>query len=261
MHWIKQNSTFSVGVLLDREGPLLEEYRAAAPLQVWKSSRHPAVAKVLQCTPLRQAADVIRGVRARAWLKALCPSIIISNTVAAFPLLDRVGLPGIPSLSFVRELDIEINRGIGAEQLLRGADRCHHLLAVSEAVRTALVQRQGMKPEKVITIPGCLPIPNTVVDREMQRRRLRQLIQCEGDESRIIIGVGTGVWRKGIDLFVQLAGQLNSTTGRPPVHCVWLGDVDSCPEDVTLLQGSMIERHVAGRIHFFGSRPLSLIHI
>lgn len=38
----------------------------------------------------------------------------------------------------------------------------------------------------------------------------------------MVVGAGTVDWRKGADLFVQLAREVRRTT-REPVHFVWVG--------------------------------------
>ena len=91
-----------------------------------------------------------------------------------------------------------------------------HLLCVSERSRADLIT-MGVAPERISILP-----PVVVPDAAPTEDQLRQLRAELGmaDEDRIVVGCGEAGWRKGTDLFVQVACRMRSSTR---IHFVWVG--------------------------------------
>ena len=79
----------------------------------------------------------------------------------------------------------------------------------------------------------------TVVDRRAARRNLRERLNIM-DDSRVVIGVGYGDERKGIDLFMDVACQVIDNLEK--THFVWIGDISEVMRPV-------IERRRAASRH------------
>ena len=85
--------------------------------------------------------------------------------------------------------------------------------------------------------------------REIERIRSSQRIP---PDAAIVMGVGTVEWRKGPDLFIQLACEVRRRT-REPVHFVWVGG-DLTGVDMIRLHSDM-RRAGADHVHFVGTQP------
>jgi glycosyltransferase involved in cell wall biosynthesis len=96
-------------------------------------------------------------------------------------------------------------------------------IAASTPVRNLLVDELGLPGDRVLLhdefITASILAKRVVPPREIASRR-RQLHLP--DDAAIVMGSGTLDWRKGPDLFIQLACEVRRRTRRP-VHFVWIG--------------------------------------
>jgi glycosyltransferase involved in cell wall biosynthesis len=252
--WFGRNSDSSFGIVLDRGGELLAEYENAATVRLQRRDRHPIVKLVTSATPAQHILRHLRRPRLRAWVQAMKPRILVGNTAAAFPLLLDIGNPDIPAISFVREMPGAIRTVVGCNVFHAGASRCRRLLAVSEAVSDGLVDHGYAKRESVLIVPGCLPIPDSRPDRASQRQKLFDIIRCSDADAALVVGIGSPTFAKGADLFVRLGAQLNGVRSSAPIHCVWIGGIESHSRALDAWRVAAELGGVADRVHFIGPR-------
>jgi glycosyltransferase involved in cell wall biosynthesis len=195
-----------VEYLLTRGGPMLDAYRAVAPVTVLPGeiSRHSAV---------------IDGFAERGFSRAL------TNTTAAGPLVPILKQKGFAVISLVHELPrlIETYGLAKAAQMIAGA--ADHVVFPAEIVRdgftaisgpiakTTLIRPQGLYRADLLELP----------------RDPHALRQREGlpEDAKIVIGMGFGDLRKGIDRFCATA--LAMVQADDTLRFVWVGDV---PPDI-----------------------------
>jgi glycosyltransferase involved in cell wall biosynthesis len=80
------------------------------------------------------------------------------------------------------------------------------------------------------------------------------------EDARIVGGCGTIDWRKGCDLFLQLAIAIRARTPTFPVHLLWLGAKP--PGDAFYcLQHDLDHAGLTNHVHFIGSRSNPLDYI
>lgn len=136
-----------------------------------------------------------------------------SALVLAHPVLDSSD--GAPAVAHVHELERGLSfslRGPGRETFL-GADR---VVAVSRAVADLLVADWGVDLERVVVVPGCLPDrPSTAVPDP-------PVTLPAGVP--VVLSVGSGGWRKGIDHFLALAAAVRDRVD--DVHFAWVGALE-----------------------------------
>jgi glycosyltransferase involved in cell wall biosynthesis len=115
-------------------------------------------------------------------------------------------------------------------------------------VRDAFSEFAPVGEDKVLILPQGLPRPHhyTDEDRARARRAVRHELRLP-DDARVILGVGSGYWRKGIDHFVDVASRV-AGDGHP-AHFVWIGKKEpEMDRQVAALTG--LEPGLSDRIHF-----------
>ena len=145
------------------------------------------------------------------------------NTMAAGHALSLLQ-PATPVITHVHELDfqldlIEYNDADSVRALLA---RTSHYIAVSEHVVEVLRSRYGVRADRITKRYGFLPERALTVSPERVKAERGRL-----DISRdaLVVGsVGAVEWRKGADLFLELARQLiRSDKSRPDLKFIWVG--------------------------------------
>jgi glycosyltransferase involved in cell wall biosynthesis len=134
-----------------------------------------------------------------------------------------------------------------------------HYIAVSEAVKTNLVENHAIAAGDVNVIYGFTDVKScTQLDPEQSRYRIRSALGIPRDA--IVVGGAGGVgWHKGVDLFVQLAALINRRKIGNQVFFLWVGGPTqgrSFVETWSDVQRADVERVVK----FTGFQPNPLEH-
>jgi len=127
----------------------------------------------------------------------------------------------MPILTHVHELEYWFREmsGLALSSLLA---RTHQFIACSNAVRENLIREHSVASEKVETVHESIPVG------QIRPERVRQQVRKElrvPDSAGLVIGGGRHTWRKGGDLFVQLAQVVCQE--RSNVYFAWIGSLPS----------------------------------
>jgi glycosyltransferase involved in cell wall biosynthesis len=219
--WIKANTGFKLTTLLRRGGPLLSEFAKLGETIVLESS-HPGRPRWIRGIARRYRLD-----RMRLWLsfRALRNrpfKLVYSNTVTNGDLLTEVTQPSTPVITHVHELAYWFERS-GWENWEAVQRSTTHFVAASEAVSGNLVKRYQIPASQISVVHEFIPAKEYRMQIDMAQRHK---IRCElGIPSNAFVVGGSGMetWRKGKDLFVQLAAQICRRHLARPFHFVWVG--------------------------------------
>jgi len=221
LQYFKKNSTipFEIGVLQD--GDLVSEFQKVAPTFIVHSIEYPAktlkqhlVYKVKKSlgTYKTQVAQFLN------YLKVKKVKLIYSNTLVNGHFLeqiaDEVAKMGIPILVHAHELEHVIRIFQLSEQVTGSLKYGIHFIACSEAVRQNLIQNHLISSQKITTVHSFSSLNTEKLLQIKSRKQSEKL-----PDSIKIMACGTFDWRKGADLFMQLAKQLASKE----LHFVWVG--------------------------------------
>ena len=212
LRWVRRSTDTEVQLVLWRGGPLVDAFAEVADVTVL----HPPPGRRSGA----ETADAVlaklgRAERVAAWragrrLRVAPHDVCLLN--GAGSALVAPHLPPARTVSWVHELDRGLTfslRGPGRERFL-GAES---VVAVADVVADRLVDGWGVDRDRVTVLRGCLP------DRVPGGRQIDP-----GEGPPLVASVGAGSWRKGIDLFVDVAAGVRER--QADVRFAWVGPLD-----------------------------------
>ena len=205
VRWITEHTEVEVTTVMLTRGDMYGRFRE--------------VSTVFELDELTAAADASGG----GPLDGLGPfDLVLLNSLESLALLPA--LPdGVPVVSPIHELQVSCRewlRPVDGDPLRTGPDAW---IAASAPVRSMLVEEYGCPSERVHLHPSFIDVAR-LEGRRADARALESLRRSVGipREAPVVMGSGTFEWRKGPELFVQLAGAVQRAAP-DPVHFVWVG--------------------------------------
>jgi glycosyltransferase involved in cell wall biosynthesis len=232
VRWVNETGALDAHVLLKRDGPLRKEFAAAAPTCVFDAG-NPA-AQLTQCR--REGYDVI-----------------YSNTITNGELLEVLAAWDCPVITHVHELSYWIGHRTGPLNNAQVLAHTDHFIACSQAVADCLRDLLHIDTSQISVVHEFIPLPTPAGQMPNARERLREELGLPGD-GLVVGGSGTTDWRKGADLFVQLAVQVRKRLQPQPVHFLWVGGDDTGPE-ASALRHDAVHAGVGEAVQFLGHKP------
>lgn len=207
--WMVHEKNEPVIIILKKGGPLLNSYNALGDLYLWEDDlgKKPVFFRLLN-----KIIDLQKMRKKRIVKKALQnnPLLILSNTIVNGDIIELFEPHHIPVVNWVHELENVIqlfNKEKVSEKSLNYAS---HIIAASKAVKENLVLNHNIPAEKITVF----------FEMVMGRSGL----QHSGNSSEFIVGgCGTLIYRKGFDLFLQLANILVNKKEMKNIHFLWIG--------------------------------------
>jgi glycosyltransferase involved in cell wall biosynthesis len=192
-------------LILERDGPLLEDYRRIAHVFV----NHDGV---LYLPNVLTLAGMLRSIAEPE------PRLAICNCADGWRLVKALREAGMRHLvSLVHERVVHYPPDVW-RSIHQNSNRVVFPAAAVKAAAAAVLpdfQDASVVPQ------GLLKAEFGHGDRSAARVEVRRILRLSSDTG-IILGCGTRDMRKGIDLFVQLAARVRARTTRD-VHFLWLG--------------------------------------
>lgn len=232
LQWLKQHSDFSLEVLSYGSGPLIEEFRSVAPTRVW-----PSLISRLPITPHRWPVW-LRPQQLEAQLLGLFLrrhryDLVYANTAATWNHVGALVKRNYPVLWHIHELPYALQLIFGQEQARQLFTLASRFVAVSQSVVEALTGEFLVPRERVDLVHGFVPIQDwSPVKRKSKRQRI--LVSLGWPEDTFVIGGCGGLgWRKGTDLFLQIARLTFKIVTEGRVRFLWVGGKD-IPDDEAL---------------------------
>ncbi len=155
------------------------------------------------------------------------------------------------TIAYVHELDI------GFGQVLPEPDRAHLLeradsfIVGCHAVETMLRDRFGVRPDRIRLHPYPLVEEPLITPGEAEVLRHRLAIP---PGACVVGSVAVTEWRKGPDLWCEVARGLDRTNAGRPVHFVWVGGPTRGQADARPSHDELESLGVASRVHFVGQQ-------
>lgn len=220
LRWLRANTDWHLEIVLRESGPLLEEFKAIGPTFVFDNERPLAVSGVNWLSRFRRRLDL----RARkSKLISAGFDLVFSNTATNGIVLDFLSALKCPVISSIHELQYDLTTVVSAENKRRLFNRTDLFIAGSEAARQNLIWNHQVNQEKVKTLHDFISVDQypTPLDG-IGRQKIKAQLGIAA-ETLLVCAAGTITWRKGPDLFVQLALHTHAMRPDLQVHFLWIG--------------------------------------
>lgn len=225
LKWLKVNGNISFQILLNHDGPLESEFKAIAPVFVFhKELPHQKRFMIKVLNRLGLLPD-----KQKKHLKHLQQKIapyiglVYANTVTNIEPLTWLANLGCPVLCHVHELEYAIRYCIGEKHFKRIKEYTTHYIAVSKAVQDNLIRNHSIPENRIEIVHEFIPVQSHDVSKQQQiRAKICEQYNIPRD-ARIICASGTTDWRKGVDLFIQLAQAIYKRYRETPLYLLWVG--------------------------------------
>lgn len=226
-------------LLLGEAGPLLADYQALAPVTIWPTEpahvAGPLADKVLGKLGLWESRHrkqrETRQAHIRQQLGLDSVDLVLVNTVTSGHWFGQLALPKTtPVVTFVHELAMSVRMYTRPDELRYLLEHTTHMLAVSKATAAYYVESHGFDPAK-ITLFTLIDTP-TLQQNVAKAQQANQNVGAGADLMRqldippgavVVGGCGNAEWRKGNDLFVNLARLVLNLAPAMPIYFVWVG--------------------------------------
>ena len=221
LRWLRTQVDWEMDVLMYGTGPLLDSFRAVARTTV---RRDPTVR--LDALFGRSATGLRSFIAPRMRAFALprrrydlvyCNTSATAADVAQLAARNGALLWHIHELGHVLRLFLSND---GAPAALQAATR---FVAVSQAVKDVLCSEYRIEPRQVAVAHGFVAADDLPMDEARQRRaRLRAALDWPQD-AFVVGACGSLGWRKGTDLFVQIAHAMTQAPDGERTRFLWVG--------------------------------------
>lgn len=245
LRWLRQNRDLNFRVLTGRRGELTADFAALGTVNSFEPS-DALWYKVMRRSRLQHWYDTSHLAQLRDSLLRDKVNLIYINSVASAGMLDFLSFLDCPVICHVHELDWAI-RVVGVEKLALLERRRPLYIAVSNAVKNSLVKNSGIPPSRVEVIHGFVPSPQAV-DFEKARKLIRMKLGI-AEEAKIVCACGSIGFRKGTDLFLQVAAMVANLYRSMPVHFLWVGGP---PNEVEAMRSKVANSPLRDIVHFVG---------
>lgn len=242
LKWFKQHTAVEAFLLCLSEGELLPDFEACCP--VWL------------CADDKVSLEE---------LHEFCPNpdIVCGNTALSASCYDTVSKLNVPIITYVHEMEKSLQKFVGPENIAKMKSFSTSYIVASGPIKDNLVNNHDVDKDKIKVINAFITPRN--IPSPASKPALRQYLGLPTD-AFIVLGCGSRDWRKGPDLFVQVADYVLQNTQKP-VHFCWLGEGEdpnisrpqSLAEDLGIAQHVSFPGHISTPENFFQVADLFLL--
>lgn len=240
LRWFKANTGIPFQIILRNGGELEDEFKSLAPVLIIDKA-------IFNKTVLLE--EVSRFIKQ----DDIC--LIYSNTVTNGKVLDFFSNLKCPVICHIHELEHYIYLS-GAENIREVKNNTSRYIAVSEAVKNNLVKNHDFPADKIDVVYEFIPTQLHSFSSQIIGQKIYEQLNIP-QEALIVGAAGTTDWRKGPDLFIQLARAVHQQHLEIPVHFIWVGGETEGASFFKLMH-DIKNAGLEGYIHFLGnqSKPL-----
>lgn len=247
LRWLRANTSLDFEVLLLAGGPLVSEFSAVAPTRLVPALGGGQVSYFeagIKRAGFPGLSDRLKVARARFPLRNLREFDVLYLNSSTSALALRV-LPDVPPMvvSHIHELDSALRYWFPEHDRSVMLEATSWFVACAEAVADCLIAGYGV-PSEMVSCHHEFIQPPVVTAGGAEAHRSALGIP-EG--SRVVGASGLRIWRKGPDLFVQMAAELVRQRPDLDVHFVWLG---ASRDEYVPVESDVVRLGLEGRVHF-----------
>lgn len=261
IRWFKQNSDIPFLIILVKGDELTEAFTKLAPAILYSPDKKPnywirGMKFLYTIFNARHLFEKRYLVIRQSWLKRQLRNsdigLIYSNTASNSWILKQLDWLSCPVISHIHELEFIIQQN-GNENFNYLKNNTDLFIACSKAVKKNLMDNHGVSDAMVHVIHEFIPFPVKInIDKKIHSNRIIQELNLT-DDAFIVGASGYIEWRKGSDLFVQLA-ELVIHKYSKPLCFVWLGGYQNSKQHLELLF-DIDKLDLKGKVHVITSKP------
>jgi glycosyltransferase involved in cell wall biosynthesis len=260
--WLNDNSPIIPSILTSGSGPLERKYYELAPVFKWDGQFESSeLDRFYLFRLLKRIIRKLFPIKEKTFREKLLDTLehqnfdlIYANSVASCEILPELKKHLLCKVvCHVRELEISIFQFCGNELFHSVLPLIDLFIADSESVRENLINRHGVKEEKVIKIYEYVILSDAANLINPQANSFNpELRKKTGipNNAFIVASCGTTDWRKGADLVVHIAKKVYTKTNIP-IHFIWIGG-DNKGLEFQKLYYDLIKLNLQDKIHFLG---------
>lgn len=258
LRWVREHAAVEPQIAVLRGGPLVEEFAELGPTAVlgevvdWPPPGRTEAR--LNRFGLSRASLAVQRAQVRPLVAPLRDArIVYLNSSVSLRLLHH--LPRVETaISHIHELQSSLPWSLRPQDPVLMRSRIDHFVAAADCVADNLVASYGVDRDDITRLYEFIDTDRVVAPPTKLRDDIRAELGIPPD-AFVVGGTGYADWRKGIDLFVQMA-KAAGEAGRHDIHFVWVGEIPGGFEGEQL-DLDIEHASVGSRLHLVGlqARP------
>lgn len=221
LQWLREQVDWEIEILVNGRGPLLNELKSVAKTTVWRNPT--ALLKTIRGKRMAALQSRLEALSLNAMLLGRRFDLIYANTAGTWNHVSSLRRRTCSILWHIHEMEYALQVLLPegrAKAILRSATG---FVAVSNAVRDTLVRHFEVPAHLTAVVNGFVPVAD-LASEERRSRRERVIRELGWSEDTFVVGgCGSLGWRKGTDVFLQIADALRASIDCERVRFLWLG--------------------------------------
>lgn len=206
--WLKERGLVNPRFILAGPGSLTDDFLRLGPAL---------------CLDEAQARTATPAQNARL-LRSFCGDeveAVYLNSAASAHVLELTKHLRVPQIAHVHELGKSIERWVGDAKMAALREGAELFIAASGPVADNLHENEGIARERLKVVHAFIRCTGIRRVDAAEKRACKAALGLRSD-AKLVLGCGTTDWRKGPDLFVQVA-EATCRSYAGPVEFVWVG--------------------------------------
>ncbi len=216
--WLSVHSDHSMTFLLREDGVLSPELRKIGRVHYWNPGKG-----ALKSTLVKKALDIIRVQISRRRIyqkfKKEKFDLVYANTIGCSEMIASLQPLGYRTIWHIHEMELAM-KAFGSDRL-KVAVKVDRMIANSGSTRDSLM-KMGIAEEKIRVLYPVIDF--TLITAEAANKNLRKSLGIPED-AFLIGSSGTGIERKGMGTFIQLARMIEGLQPGNPFYYLWVGKI------------------------------------
>lgn len=210
LKYIKDNcSEIEAELLLVKNGALNNEYSKYCKVYEWEVNFPMVIILNKLFNRLYQYVLIFR-------IRRMNYSLLYSNTIMNGHILGSLNLKEIPVITHVHEMDHWLNKS-GEDNLTLIKKYSDKFIAASTAVRDVLIKNLNIENKKIEVV-----YEFTSKKIKKSNKSIKNKLDID-KKTRLIGGCGAETWRKGKDLFIDIANETLKNNKEKDIAFMWIG--------------------------------------
>lgn len=224
LRWLKTQVNWEFEVIVNGRGVLLDEFKSICKTSIWRSP-----ASLLDVFPqnlklsLQPHLKILETLYMKALLSGRRYDLVYANTGATWHQVNILSNSTPALLWHIHELGYGLRLSIGEDRINQVFKDITKFVAVSNSVRDTLSREFNVPYDKINLIHGFVQLPGLTSAEYKSRRELIRIKLGWPLDVFVVGGCGSLGWRKGTDLFLQIAQIVTQANDYENVRFLWVG--------------------------------------